>query len=73
MSTPFLHPAELRRRGFNALVDALGWVNAVRFIQQYEPSRLNYTAERDHILPDWGAAEMARRLRALHEQMKQFR
>ncbi len=31
----------LRRQGFEALVKALGWVNAVRFLQQYETSRLD--------------------------------
>ena len=41
----------------------MGWVNAVRFIQQYEPGRQNYTAERDAILPGWDAAEMVRRMR----------
>jgi hypothetical protein len=56
-----LQPAELRARGFDALVAALGWVNAVRFIQLHEASRLNYTAERDAILPDWDASELARR------------
>jgi hypothetical protein len=60
--TVLLEPVELRARGFEALVKALGWVNAVRFIQQYESSQLNYTAERDQILPDWDAAEMVRRM-----------
>ncbi len=62
MSAIFLSPVELRTRGFDALVAALGWVNAVRFIQQYEPSRLNYVEERDAILPDWNAQEMIRRM-----------
>lgn len=63
MSHELLAPAELRVRGFDALVDALGWVNAVRFVQQYEASRLDYTAERADILPPWDAAELVRRLR----------
>lgn len=62
MSHELLAPAELRERGFDALVDALGWVNAVRFVQQYEASRLDYTAERGEILPPWDAAELVRRL-----------
>ncbi len=68
MSTIALHPAELRMRGFEALVNALGWVNAVRFIQQYEPSRFNYTLERDHLLPNWDAAEAVRQMSALDKQ-----
>lgn len=62
MSHELLAPAELRVRGFDALVDALGWVNAVRFVQQYETSRLDYTAERAQILPQWDAGELVRRL-----------
>lgn len=61
MTTMLIEPVELRTRGFEALSRALGWINAVRFIQQYEPSKLNYTAERDTILPDWDAAEIVRR------------
>jgi len=64
MSEILLEPVELRARGFEALVKSLGWVNAVRFIQQYESSRLNYTAERQQNLPDWDAAEMVRRIEA---------
>ena len=62
MSTALIEPVELRVRGFEVLASSLGWVNAVRFIQQYEPSRHNYTAERDHLLPDWDAAELVRRM-----------
>jgi hypothetical protein len=65
MSMTYLEPLELRIRGFDALVQALGWVNAVRFIQQYEPSRYDYTAERDSIVPNWDAAEMGRRLKQI--------
>ena len=39
-------PTELRKRGFQALVDALGCVDAVRFLQQYAPGEGNYTQER---------------------------
>jgi len=62
MSGTLLEPVELRARGFEALVRSLGWVNAVRFIQQYEPSAHNYTAERAQFLPDWDAAELVRRI-----------
>ena len=54
-------PAELRARGFRALVDALGWVNAVRFLHQYEIGTGNYTNERDAILPDWDAATLMKK------------
>lgn len=56
-------PVELRRRGFEALVAALGWVDAVRFLQQYETSRKDYTTERDRFLPDWDAQTLVRKAR----------
>lgn len=59
MTQGLLEPAELRRRGFESLVAALGWANAVRFVQQYELSAHNYTTERDNILPDLDAAKLA--------------
>jgi hypothetical protein len=62
MNHTLIEPVELRARGFDALVQSLGWVNAVRFIQQYEPSRHDYVKERDEILPDWDAKEMVRRM-----------
>ena len=55
-------PVELRRQGFEALVRTLGWVNAVRFLQQYETSRLDYTRERDQFLPEWDAETLTRKL-----------
>lgn len=58
MSTVIADPIELRARGFDALVTQLGWVNAVRFIQQYEQGRGDYTRERNELLPDWSAATL---------------
>jgi hypothetical protein len=58
-------PFELRRRGFEALVSSLGWTNAVRFLQQYELGQHDYTRERDDLLPDWDAATLVRKARAL--------
>lgn len=58
--TPIKSPVELRQRGFEALVASLGWVNAVRFLQQYEVSPHDYTNERDRILPDWDAETLVR-------------
>jgi len=58
-----LEPVELRRQGFDALVAALGWANAVRFLQQYETSRLDYTRERDQFLPDWNAETLVQKAR----------
>lgn len=51
-------PTELWNRGFQALVDALGWRNAVRFLHQSDPGSGNYTEERKDLLPDWDAAKL---------------
>ena len=67
MILPITNPTELRQRGFDALVAALGWTNAVRFLQQYEVSHLNYTKERDQILPDWDVDTMIGKLRELRQ------
>jgi hypothetical protein len=63
--TTILEPVELRARGFEALVQSLGWVNAVRFIHQFERSGLNYTAERDGLLPELSSDELLKRLDAI--------
>ena len=52
---------EFRRRGFEALVQALGWVNAVRFLRQYEVGQGDYTHDRDAFLPDWEAEALVKR------------
>jgi hypothetical protein len=63
MSETLLDPVDLRRLGFEALVASLGWVNAVRFLQQYETSRLDYTRERQQLLPDWDAGSLVQKAR----------
>ncbi len=65
MTMTFIDPAQLRTRGFEALVQSLGWVNAVRFVQQYESSTLNYTQKREGMLPELDPAELVRQLRAM--------
>ena len=61
MSHVIADPVELRRRGFDALVQALGWVNAVRFLRQYAVGQGDYTRERDSFLPDWDAETLVKR------------
>ena len=36
MTSAITNPVELRSRGFQALVKELGWVNAVRFLREYD-------------------------------------
>ena len=51
--------SELRDRGFRALADTLGWVNAVRFLREYDPGSGNYAEERALMLPDHGVDLLA--------------
>jgi hypothetical protein len=37
---------EIIEKGYKALVDSLGIVDAIRFIQHFSPGEGNYTAER---------------------------
>jgi hypothetical protein len=67
MDTLITSQSELRHRGFQALTEALGWVNAVRFLRQYDPGSGNYTEERRTLLPDWDAATLVREARKLRE------
>jgi hypothetical protein len=55
MTSTIANPVELRRRGFQALVKELGWVNALRFLREYEAGAGDYVRERDSILPAWDA------------------
>jgi hypothetical protein len=61
MSAVIVDPVELRRRGFEALVQALGWVNAVRFLHQYEVGQGDYTHECNAFLSDWDAETLVKR------------
>ncbi|MEA2563921.1 MAG: hypothetical protein QOH06_5425 [Acidobacteriota bacterium] len=70
MDTLITNQSELRHRGFQALTEALGWVNAVRFLRQYDPGSGNYTEERRTLLPDWDASTLVREARNLQEPRK---
>jgi hypothetical protein len=61
VSSVIADPVERRRRGFEALVQAIGWVNAVRFLRQYEVGQGDYTRERDAFLPDRDAETLVKR------------
>ena len=67
MEAVITNPTELRQAGFRALVEALGWVNAVRFIRQYDPGSGNYTEERQALLPDCDAATLVQKARELQQ------
>jgi len=54
------NPAELRRRGLEILVRELGYLDAMRFLHQYETGQGDYTRERQELLPAWTAEEVVR-------------
>ncbi len=67
MEALITNQSELRNRGFRALVEALGWANAVRFLRQYDPGSGNYTEERRTLLPDWDAATLIQKANELRK------
>ncbi len=46
-------PLELNRMGYQALINALGFDGAIRFLRQFEPGQGDYTAERQTYLKDF--------------------
>lgn len=50
MQTHELSPAQLRQLGIEALVQALGAVGMVQFLQQFDRGSGDYTHDRDTIL-----------------------
>jgi hypothetical protein len=50
MHTHGLSPAQLRQLGIEALVQALGAVGMVRFLQQFDQGSGDYTLDRDAAL-----------------------
>ena len=54
------NPAELRRRGLEVLVRELGYVDAMRFLLQYEAGQGDYTRDRRQFLPPWTVEELIR-------------
>jgi len=67
MDSLITNQSELRYRGFLALTEALGWVNAVRFLRQFDPGSGNYTEERRELLPEWDAPTLVQQARKLQE------
>jgi hypothetical protein len=50
MAVPKATPAEIRKRGIEALAKALGPVGLVRFLQQFELGSGDYTRDREEWL-----------------------
>ena len=62
MITEYLTLHEIRVIGFDALLRELGPVGAIRFIQQYETGRGDYTRDRHKILPKKSVKEIGQEI-----------
>ncbi|GAB4383235.1 MAG: hypothetical protein Kow00121_44760 [Elainellaceae cyanobacterium] len=58
-------PSELTQRGFQALINALGYVDAVRFLKQFDQGCGDYTKERAQWLDDLSLDEI---VSSLHQE-----
>jgi hypothetical protein len=57
---PITNPVELRRRGMEVLIRELGYVNAMRFMLQYETGHGDYAKDRSRFLPNWTVDDITR-------------
>lgn len=62
MNSTYLTLSEIRTLGFEALLRELGPAGAIRFIQQYETGRGNYTRDRRKWLPKKGVREIGKQI-----------
>ncbi len=62
MKTEYLTPHEIRTIGFGALLRELGPAGAIRFLQQYEAGRGDYTRERRMFLPKKSVREIGKQI-----------
>ncbi|HEY9885387.1 MAG TPA: hypothetical protein V6C98_17410 [Thermosynechococcaceae cyanobacterium] len=68
MQTHELSPAQLRQRGIDALVQALGAVGMVRFLQQFDHGSGDYTRDRDALLADITLKDAIAQIKQAREQ-----
>ncbi|GJQ53230.1 MAG: hypothetical protein HKUEN02_20770 [Anaerolineaceae bacterium] len=62
MNSTYLTLSEIRTLGFEALLRELGPAGAIRFIQQYETGRGNYTRGRRKWLPKKSVREIGKQI-----------
>jgi len=62
MTTEYLTLSQIRIIGFEALIRELGPVDTIRFIQQYETGRGNYTRDRRKWLPKKSVKEISKEI-----------
>ncbi|MCL5428652.1 MAG: hypothetical protein M1347_02460 [Chloroflexi bacterium] len=62
MTTPYLTLNEIRAVGFEALLRELGPAGTIRFLQQYESGRGDYTRDRRTWLPKKRIKEIGKQI-----------
>lgn len=62
-----MNTTELRQRGLDALVKELGYVGMVRFLQQFETGKGDYTKERQQWLSDVTLEDMTHTIQSHHK------
>lgn len=62
MNTEYLTLHEIRTIGFEALLRELGPAGAIRFLQQYETGRGDYSRDRHKFLPKVSIEEIGRQI-----------
>jgi hypothetical protein len=62
MTTGYLTPSEIRTLGFEVLLRELGPEGTIRFIQQYETGRGDYTRNRRKWLPKKTVKELGKQI-----------
>lgn len=70
MRTETLTPAEIRRRGYDALLRELGPLGYVRFLQEFEPGRGDYTRDRHQWLDRLSHEDWKAMLKKVQEKRK---
>ena len=55
--------AEIKRKGWNALVKELGYAGATKFILLYEPGEGDYTKERKELFKDITIEEILKEIK----------
>lgn len=63
-------PNEVREVGIHVLMKAMGPVNTIRFLQQFEPGYGDYTAERHKFIDNSTIAELIREIKAFQRSRK---
>jgi hypothetical protein len=63
MTTLTMSPAVIRKAGLEAVAKKLGPLGMVRFLQQFETGRGDYTKERDQWLKDADVKEIISEIR----------